>query len=521
MIPQELEERIGRLFHVEKWSVGTIARELLLHHSVVSRVLQSPTRETSRVMRRSKVDSFLPFVRETLERYPNLKAARLYGMIKERGYVGCESHFRRIVRSIRPRRKAEAFLRLRTLPAEQAQVDWAHFGHLTIGKTRRPLMAFVMVLSYSRAVYLRFFLGATQAEFLRGHVEAFSFFQGCARVVLYDNLKSAVLERRGDAIRFHPGMLSFASHYRYEPRPVAVARGNEKGRVERMIRTIRDAFFAGRKWTDLDDLNAQAKLWCEKDALERPFVEDKTQRVLDAFLRERPHLLALPADPYPTEQRLEVKVGKTPYVRFDLNDYSVPHDRVRRVLTVIADQTRVRVVDGLDVVAEHTRSYDRGQRIEDNQHLEALVAEKAQARAHRGIDRLAIAVPFVTDLLAKIAQRGSPLEGATRRLERLLDTYGARELSVAVKEVLASGAHHESAVAHVLDKNRQARGAPPALALQLPDDPKFDTVIRPPTLDAYSALGSDPPPPPSPQTNLPSPTNSTQDSHVDFDDLPF
>jgi transposase len=425
MIPQELEERISRLFHAEKWPVCTIARELHVHHSVVSRVLGQERGRAHYAMRRSKVDPYLPFVRETLERYPNLRASRLFVMLKERGYVGCESHIRKVVRSIRPRRKAEAFLRLRTLPAEQAQVDWAHFGHITIGKAQRPLMAFVMVLSYSRAVYLRFFLGATQSEFFRGHVEAFSFFQGCARVILYDNLKSAVLERKGDAIRFHPGLLAFAAHYRFEPRPVAVARGNEKGRVERMIRTIRDAFFAGRKWTDLDDLNAQALAWCEKDALERPFVEDKSERVLDAFLRERPNLLALPANPYPSEQRLEVKVGKTPYVRFDLNDYSVPHDRVRRVLTVIADQHRIRVVDGIDVVAEHPRSYDRGQRIEDNRHLDALVAEKAQARAHRGIDRLAIAVPIAPELLAKIAQRGLPLEGATRRLERLLDTYGA------------------------------------------------------------------------------------------------
>ena len=86
------------------------------------------------------------------------------------------------------------------------------------------------------------------ASFLRGHVEAFSAWGGCPRVVLYDNLKSAVLERVGDAIRFHPTLLAFAAHYRFEPRPVAVARGNEKGRVERAIRYVRDAFFAARSF---------------------------------------------------------------------------------------------------------------------------------------------------------------------------------------------------------------------------------------------------------------------------------
>ena len=101
------------------------------------------------------------------------------------------------------------------------------------------------------------------ANFLRGHVAAFEVFGGIPKVLLYDNLKSAVLERAGDAIRFHPELLQFAAHYRYEPRPVAVARGNEKGRVERSIRYIRDHFFAARQWNNLNELNMQAQLWCE------------------------------------------------------------------------------------------------------------------------------------------------------------------------------------------------------------------------------------------------------------------
>ena len=162
-------------------------------------------------------------------------------MVRERGYRGSPDHFRHLIACHRPRPQAEAYLRLRCLPGEQAQVDWGHFGHLEIGRARRPLMAFVMVLSYSRQIFLRFFLDARMENFLRGHVAAFTAWNGVPRVLLYDNLKSAVLERRGDAIRFHPTLLGFAGHYRYEPRPVAVARGNEKGRVERAIRYVRDA----------------------------------------------------------------------------------------------------------------------------------------------------------------------------------------------------------------------------------------------------------------------------------------
>jgi len=93
---------------------------------------------------------------------------------------------------------------------------------------KRPLMAFVMVLSWSRQIFLRFYLNQRMASFLRGHVAAFNAWGALPRVLLYDNLKSAVLERRDDAIRFHPTLLALSAHYHFEPRPVAIARGNEK-----------------------------------------------------------------------------------------------------------------------------------------------------------------------------------------------------------------------------------------------------------------------------------------------------
>src|SRR5689334_1884427 len=288
-IPAELEAQILRYHHVEKWPVGTIAGQLRVHHTTVSRVLmQAGLPRILRQPKRSKADPFLPFIRQTLEKFPTLTASRLYAMVRERGYTGRPDHFRWIVACHRPRPKAEAYLRLSTLPGEQAQVDWGHFGHLLIGRARRPLMAFVMVLSYSRRIFLRFFLDARMENFLRGHVAAFTAWQGLPRVILYDNLKSAVLERHGDAIRFHPTLLDFAGHYRYEPRPVAVARGNEKGRVERAIRYVRDNFFAARPYADLDDLNAQAEAWCRGPAAERRCPEHNDQSVGDAFAAEAP-----------------------------------------------------------------------------------------------------------------------------------------------------------------------------------------------------------------------------------------
>jgi transposase len=298
-IPPELEAQILRYHHVEKWRAGTIARQLHVHHGTVMRVLaQAGLPRTDPSPRRSQIEPYLPFIAETLQKFPTLTASRLYGMVRERGYRGGPRYFRHIIACHRERRPAKADLRLRSLAGEQGQVDWRHFGHLSIGRARRPLMALVMVLSYSRQIFLQFFLDARLESFLRGHVAAFAAFTGCPRVLLYDNLRSTALERHGDTIRFHPTLLEFAAHYRYEPR-LAVARGNEKGRLERAIRYVRDGFFAARQFADVDDLNRQAADWCRGEAADRPCPGQNDVSIRDAFAEEVPHLLRLPDNTYP------------------------------------------------------------------------------------------------------------------------------------------------------------------------------------------------------------------------------
>jgi transposase len=489
-ISPELEAKILRYFHVEKWRVGTIARQLGVHHDTVDRALsEAGLPKAGRPHRPSLLDPFLPFVTETLKQYPKLTASRLYAMVRERGYTGGPDHFRHQCAHYRPRPQPEAYLRLRTLPGEQAQVDWAHFGKITIGRAVRTLMAFVMVLSFSRQVFLRFYLDARMANFLRGHEAAFQAWKGLPRVLLYDNLKSAVLERRGEAIRFHPTLLEFAAHYRFEPRPVAVARGNEKGRVERAIRYARDSFFAARQWSDLDDLNAQAEAWCTGQAAERPCPEDRSLSVREAFAQERTHLLPLPDNPYPTDERVEVKVAKTPYARYDLNDYSIPHTHAHRVLTVLASPQQVRILDGEEVLATHPRSYDKGAQIEDPAHIAALTAVKQKARRHRGTDRLVQAAPASRDLLTRAGERGENLGAITAALLRLLEHYGATELQTAIGEALERGVPHPHAVRLSLERRREQRHQPPSLPVPLPADERVrNLVVRPHPLEDYDPL---------------------------------
>jgi len=486
-ISAELEAKILRYHHVERWRVGTIARQLGIHHGTVDRVLsQAGSPKAQRPHRASMVDPYLTFILQTLRQYPTLTAARLYGMVQARGYPGGEDHFRHLIAQVRPPRPAEAYHRLKTLQGEQSQVDWGHFGYLTVGQARRPLMAFVMVLSWSRQIFLRFYPDQSMASFLRGHVAAFEAFNGLSRVLLYDNLKAAVLERSGDAIRFNPTLLELAAHYRFEPRPVAVARGSEKGRVERAIRYIRSAFFAARQWRDLDDLNAQAGAWCQGQSADRPCPEDRTLTVRQAFELEQPHLLTLPDNPYPTQERVAVRVAKTPYVRFDLNDYSVPHTQVRKTLTVLATPRQVRIVDGLEEVARHPRSYGKGDQIEDPSHIEALTEYKRKARHHRGQDRLWHAAPASRELLLQAATRGGNLGSITVALLRLLDRYGATELEIAITDALNQQVPHPNAVRLSLERRREARDQPPPVPIALPDKPQVrNLAVRPHDLKSY------------------------------------
>lgn len=490
MISKELAANIRRLFHAERWHVGTIARQLGLHHSTVRRVLLEDGVPLESIgSRPSKADPYLPFIRQVLSQYPTLRASRLYEMVRERGYDGRPDHFRAIVARHRPRPPAEAFLRLSTLPGEQAQVDWAHFGHIEIEGARRPLVAFVMVLSWSRVTIVRFGIDLRTGAFLTHHIEAFETLGGVPRVVLYDNLKSAVLQRIGDAIVFNETLLTFAAHYRYEPRPVAPYRGNEKGRVERAIRDIRDNFFAARTYTDLDDLNRQAERWCREVRGQRRHPDDKTRTVENAGEEERATLRALPDDRFPIADRVEVKVGKTPYVRFDGNDYSVPHDRVRRLLTVYADQHVVRVIEGRDEVARHVRSFGKGRQIEDPGHVQALVDRKAEARRGRAMNRVFTAIPLARTLIERLAERGGNIGSAVAHLAELLDAFGAESVAVAIEEALSADSPHVAAVRQCLDRRRFESGKPTPIAVSLPKDPRVrDLSVRPMTLAPYEHL---------------------------------
>jgi transposase len=492
VISKETEAEILRLHYVEKWRKGTIAAQLHVHYSTVERVLlQNGVSPASLRLRQSINDPYIDLVRSTLEKYPTLTATRLYHMAKERGYAGHIDHFRKMVRRYRVPLAEDARLRLSTLPAEQAQVDWASFGRIKIGKAERKLYAFVMVLSWSRRIFLRFYVNQGTANFQRGHIEAFKFFENrIPRKILYDNCKVVVQERVGKAILYNPELLALASHYRFEPIAVEPNQPEHKGRVERGIRFARSSFWPGREWESLEDLNDQALKWCSQEADERQWVQNERLKVKDAFGQEVVHMVPAPGAPYPVYDRKETKSGKTQYIQFDLNSYSIPPSFVQTPLSIFATIEEVRICQGTTLVAVHRRSFDKGVQIENQSHVDELLNAKRAGQQHRMMDRLQLAVPVTTNFYLEASKRGQQLGRLTQELYRLLNLYGAGELEKAIQKALEAGRIHAAAVEQVLLQQRADTGRTRLpVRLHFQNNEKANKLILPPqSLDSYGSL---------------------------------
>jgi transposase len=450
----ELKARIRRLFYVEHWRVGTIARELVLHPETVARAIETERFSNAQTLRPSATDPYAHFIREILAKHPTLRATRIFQMIRDRGYGGSVVQLRRFIACVRPVHH-EAFLRLRTFPGEQGQVDWAHFGEVAVGRARRRLSCFVITLSYSRALYLEFFFDQRMESFLRGHIHAFEDWQGLPRTLLYDNLRSVVLERRGDAIHFHPRIMELCAHYHFDARPCQVRAGNQKGRVERVIRYIRESFFAARPFTTLEAFNRQALEWRDREAHSRRWPGGDHCTVADAFAEEKPRLLPMPVNRFDSDLLVPVRSGKTIYVRFDLNDYSIPPAAIGKQLVLAASESTIRILDGNQEIARHRRSYDRRQQILDPAHQEELLKDKHKALGSTRGSRLSNAVPESEALLDAAFDRGESAGRQTTQLLNLLDLYGATELQIAVREALERNTPCASSIAFILSRRQR------------------------------------------------------------------
>lgn len=265
--------------HRQGLSIKAICRQLGVGRNTVRRALR---REGPPAYRRaaapSKLDPYKDYLLSRLAEFPELSAAALCDEIRAQGYGGGISILKDFTRPYRQRRREPA-VRFETPPGRQAQVDWAELGRHELHGQLFDLHLFVMVLGFSRALYAEAVTAADLESFLACHAHAFAYFGGMPAEVLYDNAKVVVLSRGAAGPRYNPGLLDFAGRYGFAPRLCRPYRAQTKGKVERSIGYLRDRFFVGRRFTGLEDLNAQLLAWldavanrrCHATTGERPF----------------------------------------------------------------------------------------------------------------------------------------------------------------------------------------------------------------------------------------------------------
>ena len=492
MVNAEIQAEIRRMFHVDHMTVHGISRGLRVSRDVVRRVL-SIQRYNPQVLHKrfSKLDPFVPLIEEIVEKNPRIRATRLRALLMERGFSGSANIVRTALREgLRPKPK-RAYQVLTSFPGEQAQVDWGSFGKIKIGNAERALSCFVMVLSWSRGLFARFMLDQTTSSFIAAHQEGFTYLGGVARQIRYDNLKSVVISRDGRAIQFNDNFLEFSGNCGFLPSACNPYSGHEKGKVERTIRYIRDSFFSYRRYRDIQDLNAQLKTWIESTAMARPWPDDKAKVIRTQWELEKMKLLPLPVHAHPCERREEVRIAKTPYARFDLNDYSVPWKLTMKTLTVWASETRIKIFDGETKVADHERCFARQQRITDDAHLSGLYDHTPGAERLQGLDRILRTLPDSKDYFDQVYAVQGRASRAVFAIEKLVEKYGKDPVNEAMRKSLELKRFDSWFLRTATQRIHLNSGAPPVTPLHLPDrDDVKNLSIEKRDLNLYDQLAT-------------------------------
>ena len=363
--------------HRQGLSISQIARRLDIDRKTVRTHLAKglePPAYKKRMPAPGVLESFTPYLRERLTAYPGLTATRLWREIRERGFAGGYSTVRDGVRDLRPPRSSGFEVRYETPPGEQAQVDFARFEVEFADEpgVRRIVWLFSMVMGCSRLIWARFVLHQDLQTVLRCHMAAFEALGGAPRTILYDRMKTAVIGEDADGlVVYNRALVDLARHYGFQPRACRPYRPKTKGKVERPFRYIREDFFLGGVFRDLDDLNAQLRRWLDNVA--NPRVHATTHRVVnEAFAEEKAFLQALPEASYRAVLRLERRVSHEGMISVGGNLYSVPDTTRRRVFDVhvLADEVRI-FEDGI-LVAAHVPLEGRGQKRVDPDHRKPM-----------------------------------------------------------------------------------------------------------------------------------------------------
>ena len=467
----------------QQLTVVQTARALALDVRTVSKwanVEQFRTR--SGVARVGKLDAYKGLIVRWLDTHP-YSAQQIFQRLREAGFVGGITIVKDYVHRIRPRHQ-EAFLKLDFAPGETAQVDWGEFGTIGVGSTRRRLSFFLMVLCYSRRMYLEFTVSQTMEFFLSCHENAFGAFGGVPSQVMVDNLKSAVLQRMiGAAPVFNPKYLDFSRHWGFEIKPCNVRSGNEKGRVENGVGYVKKNFLAGLELPDFAALQPAATLWMDTVANVRTH-ESTHQRPIDRFEDERAHLRSLNPAGFDLARVSTVRATKQFRVPLDTNHYSVPARYAGQRLLLKAYADRVCIYEHDQLVARHVRSMDRHKDVDDPEHERQLLVQRKSAREQRLVVQFLAISPRAQAYREGLEAKRVNARVHLRKILALVELHGKQAVARALDDGLELQAFSAGYIAHILSARRRIGEAPAALQLTRRVD-LLDMELPEPDLSIY------------------------------------
>src|ERR1700722_6183011 len=354
--------------HRQGGSVSAIARRVGLDRKTVRRYIAQglePPSYGPRQPRISQLRAFEPYLRQRLAAFPQLTGRRLHRELRDLGYSGGYTILTDLLREIRPGEVSPFEIRFETPPGRQAQVDFAHFRTVFSDEpgVERIIWLFSMVLGHSRMLWGRFVLHQDLQTLLRCHTAAFEALGGVPEQILYDRMPTVFHREDPETshIVYNSTLVEFARHYGYLPKACKAYRAKTKGKVERPFRYIREDFFLGRSFRNLDDLNGQFRQWLDQVANVRTHAT--TRRVVaEHFADERPALQSLAAGAFQAVLRLERRITRDGMVSVDGNLYSVPNSARRRTVEVHSTANEVRILEDGAVIAVHPVLDGRGQR---------------------------------------------------------------------------------------------------------------------------------------------------------------
>jgi transposase len=369
-----------KLLKAEGLSMREIARRTGHSRNTVKRVLTEPApRPFKAPDRGSKLDPFKPYIRQRYEQY-GLSAVRLLEEVRVQGYGGSIYTLRRFLHSLKAGDRAleRATVRFETPPGEQAQVDWTYCGRFA-DRTGHliPVYGFALVLSFSRMLFCSFTTSMRIETLIACHLDAFEYLGGCPRKILYDNMKQVRLS----ASQLNPLFVDFASYYGVSVSTHTPRRPRTKGKIERAFAYVKDSFLAGRTFADLDELNAEARVWLETVANVRVHGTTKA-RPVDLLAREGLASTAQIAR-YRVVDRATRTVDAEGFVRYGRSRYSVPPEHVGRLVVVESDAGAIRVRCDQLVIAEHQAATKPGSSVVEPAHVEAMWKLSLGAQAPR------------------------------------------------------------------------------------------------------------------------------------------